>query len=54
MTSLLDTSLYPATDFSALYHSCWRIGEAFKRTKHRLNLEHTSGLTWLVACQDGV
>lgn len=52
MTSLLDTSLYPATDFSALYHSCWRIGEAFKRTKHRLNLEHTSGLSWLAACQD--
>ena len=52
MTSLLDTSRYPATDFSALYHSRWRIEEAFKRIKHRLNLEHTSGLTWLAACQD--
>ncbi len=52
MTSLLDTARYPATSFSALYHSRWRIEEAFKRIKHRLNLEHTSGLTWLAACQD--
>lgn len=52
MTSLLDTSQYPPATFSALYHSRWRIEEAFKRIKHRLNLEHTSGLTWLAACQD--
>lgn len=25
---------------------------SFKRLKHRLSLEHTSGLTWLAACQD--
>ncbi|MBP8786926.1 MAG: transposase, partial [Azonexus sp.] len=37
MTSLLDTARYPATSFSALYHSRWRIEEAFKRIKHRLN-----------------
>ena len=52
MTSLLDQDAYPAASFSALYHARWRIEEAFKRHKHRLNLEHTSGLTWLAACQD--
>ncbi|WP_198149704.1 transposase [Azoarcus sp. CIB] len=30
----------------------WRIEEAFKRLKHRLHLEHTSGLSWLAARQD--
>ncbi len=49
MTSLLDAS---PSDFTDLYHRRWRIEEAFKRLKHRLNLEHTSGLTWLAACQD--
>ena len=49
MTSLFDAS---AGDFNDLYHRRWRIEEAFKRLKHRLNLEHTSGLTWLAACQD--
>lgn len=44
MASLLDSYLYPAHDFSALYHSRWRIEEAFKRLKHRLALENTSDL----------
>lgn len=52
MTSLLDTAHYPAPAFTDLYHRRWRIEEAFKRLKHRLSLEHTSGLTWLAACQD--
>ena len=52
MTSLLDAERYPAEAFAELYHQRWRIEEAFKRVKHRLNLEHTSGLTWLAACQD--
>lgn len=52
MTSLLDSERYPATAFTDLYHGRWRIGEAFKHLKHRLNLEHTSGLSWLAACQD--
>jgi hypothetical protein len=52
MTSLLDTARYPAGSFAELYHRRWRIEEAFKRIKHRLNLEHTSGLTWLAASQD--
>jgi hypothetical protein len=52
MTSLLDSLAYPASDFAALYHSRWRIEEAFKRLKHRLALENTSGLSWLAAQQD--
>jgi hypothetical protein len=52
MTSLLDCCSYPATDFAALYHSRWRIEEAFKRLKHRMALENTSGLSWLAAQQD--
>lgn len=52
MTSLLDRAQYPAPAFADLYHRRWRIEEAFKRLKHRLSLEHTSGLTWLAACQD--
>jgi hypothetical protein len=52
MTSLIDCVAYPATDFAALYHSRWRIEETFKRLKHRLALENTSGLSWLAAQQD--
>jgi hypothetical protein len=52
MTSLIDTLRYPAADFAALYHARWRIEEAFKRYKHRLNLEHTSGMSWHAARQD--
>ena len=52
ITSLLDLEKYPAAAFSSLYHARWRIEEAFKRIKHRLSLEHTSGLTWLAAQQD--
>ena len=52
VTSLLDTNAYPADEFSALYHSRWRIEEAFKRIKHRLSLEHLSGMSWLAAQQD--
>jgi len=52
MTSLLDTETYPAADFGALYHSRWRIEEAFKRLKYRLAWENTSGLSMLAAKQD--
>lgn len=52
MTSLLDSAHYPAEDFADLYHARWRIEEAFKRLKHRLKLEHLSGLSWLAAQQD--
>lgn len=52
MTSLLDQAVYPADTFAELYHRRWRIEEAFKRLKHRLALENTSGLSWLAAQQD--
>lgn len=52
MTSLLDTATFPAHAFADLYLSRWRIEEAFKRIKHRLNLEHLSGISWPAAHQD--
>ena len=52
VTSLLDLDAYPASEFGALYHSRWRIEEAFKRIKHRLALEQLSGMSWLAAQQD--
>jgi len=52
MTSLFDTAAYPVSEFAALYHGRWRIEEAFKRLKHRLGLEYTSGLSWHAARQD--
>jgi len=52
MTNLLDEHCYPAAEFGDLYHQRWRIEEAFKRLKHRLNLEHVSGLSQLAAMQD--
>ena len=52
MTSLLEAIAFPAAAFAGLYHSRWRIEEAFLRIKHRLGLEHTSGLSWRAANQD--
>ena len=52
MTSLFDPVAFPAAAFADLYHGRWRIEEAFKRVKHRLELEHTSGLSWHAARQD--
>jgi hypothetical protein len=52
MTNLLNTDAFPAAVFGDLYHQRWRIEEAFKRLKHRLNLEHVSGLSQLAAIQD--
>ena len=52
MTFLFDSERYPAADFAALYHGRWRIEESFKRLKHRLGLEHTSGFSWHAARQD--
>lgn len=42
-TSLLDPLAYPADAFGALYHSRWKIEEAFKTLKHRLHLEGFTG-----------
>ena len=52
MTNLFDTVRFPASAFGDLYHKRWRIEEAFKRLKHRLNLEHVSGLSQQAVVQD--
>lgn len=52
MTNLLDAVQFPAAAFGDLYHQRWRIEEAFKRLKHRLCLEHVSGLSQLAVLQD--
>jgi hypothetical protein len=52
MTNLFDEKLYPASSFGELYHKRWGIEEAFKRLKHRLNLEHVTGLSQQAVAQD--
>ncbi len=52
MTNLFDEKLYPASSFGELYHQRWSIEEAFKRLKHRLNLEHVTGLSQQAVVQD--
>ena len=52
MANLLDPAAFPARQFGDLYHQRWRIEEAFKRLKHRLNLEHVCGLSQQAAMQD--
>ena len=39
---VLATGVCTAAAFADLYHGRWRIEEAYKRVKHRLQLEHTS------------
>jgi hypothetical protein len=41
----LDSQSHPCEAFSDLYHQRWRIEEAFKRLKKRMNLEAVSGLS---------
>jgi hypothetical protein len=52
MTNLFDKRRFPVSLFGDLYHQRWRIEEAFKRLKHRLNLEHVSGLSQQAVVQD--
>lgn len=52
MTNLFDDTLFPADCFGELYHKRWGIEEAFKRLKHRLNLEHVTGLSQQAVVQD--
>ena len=52
MTNLFDEKRFPADCFAELYHQRWGIEEAFKRLKHRLNLEHVTGLTQQAVAQD--
>lgn len=43
---------YPADCFAGLYHKRWDIEEAFKRLKHRLNLEQVTGLNQQAVAQE--
>ena len=52
MTSLMDTARFPAALFGDLYHQRWSVEEAFKRLKHRLNIEQVTGLSHLAVHQD--
>lgn len=52
MTNLFDVVRFPACSFADLYHQRWRIEKGFKRLKHRLNLEHVSGLSQQAVVQD--
>jgi hypothetical protein len=52
MTGLRDAERFPAALFADLYHDRWSIEEAFKRLKHRLNIEHVSGLSHLALQQE--
>ena len=52
MTNLFDVVRFPACSFGDLYHQRWRIEEGFKRLKHRLNIEHVSGLSQQAVVQD--
>ena len=45
MATNLPAQEFQAPVFGDLYHQRWRIEEAFKRLKHRLQLECVSGLT---------
>lgn len=52
MTKLLDPAAFTSHEFGDLYHQRWRVEETFKRLKHRLNLEHVSGLSQQAALHD--
>ncbi|MDQ2823278.1 MAG: serine hydrolase [Pseudomonadota bacterium] len=52
MTNLFNDKLFPADCFAELYQQHWGIEEAFKRLKHRLSMEHVTGLTQQVVVQD--
>ena len=52
MSNLFDDKRFPADCFGELYHKRWNIEEAFKRLKHRLSLEHVTGLSQQAVAQD--
>lgn len=45
LTTNLAPEDFPTECFGDLYHQRWRVEEAFKRLKHRVHLEATSGLS---------
>ena len=44
-TSLLDSTKYEYDQFEALYHTRWRVEEAYKLLKSRIEIENFSGRT---------
>lgn len=52
MTNLLDAELYPAEEFSAVYHLRWGIEESYKSYKCKLEVENWSGKTVASVEQD--
>lgn len=52
VTSLLDETLYPATEFAALYWRRWGQETYYQRLKGRMDLEHCSGQTVQAVQQD--
>ena len=51
-TSLLDCDVYPAEEFSELYHLRWPVEEKLKRDKWRAEIENFSGKSGLSVYQD--
>lgn len=52
ITTLLDTDLYPYSDFKALYHQRWPVEEDYKVVKSRTEVENWSGKSVLSVYQD--
>ena len=52
ITSLLDAEEYPYELFEELYHLRWGVEEAYKKDKHRLELENFSGSSVIAIRQD--
>jgi hypothetical protein len=52
ITSLIDKERYPYELFKELYHLRWYVEEAYKKDKHRLQLENFSGDTLIAIQQD--
>ena len=52
ITSLVDTEKYPYEVFKELYHCRWQVEEAYKKDKHRLQLENFSGNSVIAIQQD--
>jgi len=52
LTSLTDIEKYPYELFKELYHQRWYVEEAYKKDKHRLQLENFSGNSLIAIQQD--
>ena len=52
ITSLLNTLIFPQSEFAGLYHLRWSVEEDYKIIKQRLEVENFSGKTVLSVYQD--